>query len=113
MHKYANPLRYQRIADRIFPWAIAGAIIMTIAGLYYALVAAPPDYQQGRHHLAPSACRDRCARCGSDRCGLHRNRPDHRQCLGQADVGHLLGMGRAPHVGPDPLFSLCRLHRTP
>jgi len=47
MHKYANPLRYQRIADRIFPWAIAGAIIMTIAGLYYALVAAPPDYQQG------------------------------------------------------------------
>lgn len=47
MHKYANPLRYQRIADAIFPWALAGALILTIIGLYYALLAAPPDYQQG------------------------------------------------------------------
>ncbi|MGI9505217.1 MAG: heme ABC transporter permease CcmC, partial [Geminicoccaceae bacterium] len=47
MHKYANPLRYQRIADAIFPWAVIVAIMLTVAGLYYALVAAPPDYQQG------------------------------------------------------------------
>ncbi|MEM7041239.1 MAG: heme ABC transporter permease [Pseudomonadota bacterium] len=47
MHKYANPLRYQRIADAIFPWALAGTVLLTIIGLYYALLAAPPDYQQG------------------------------------------------------------------
>ena len=47
MHKYANPLRYQRIADAIFPWALAGAIILSVIGLYYALLKAPPDYQQG------------------------------------------------------------------
>ncbi len=47
MHKYANPLRYQRIVDAIFPWALSGAVILTILGLYQALLAAPPDYQQG------------------------------------------------------------------
>ncbi|MDH3659622.1 MAG: heme ABC transporter permease [Alphaproteobacteria bacterium] len=47
MHKYANPLRYQRIADAVFPWTLAGAAIFTVVGLYYALLAAPPDYQQG------------------------------------------------------------------
>ena len=47
MHKYANPLRYQRIADAIFPWARSGAVAMLCVGLYQALVVAPPDYQQG------------------------------------------------------------------
>ena len=47
MHKYANPLRYQRIADAIFPWALTGAVILSVVGLYYALLKAPPDYQQG------------------------------------------------------------------
>ena len=47
MHKYANPLRYQRIADAIFPWALAGAALLIVIGLYLALLVAPPDYQQG------------------------------------------------------------------
>ena len=47
MHKYANPLRYQRIANAILPFALAGTVLLTCIGLYYALVAAPPDYQQG------------------------------------------------------------------
>ncbi len=47
MHKYANPLRYQRIADAIFPWALAGTLVLLLVGLYYSLIAAPPDYQQG------------------------------------------------------------------
>ncbi len=47
MHKYANPLRYQRIADAIFPWVLTGAVILSVVGLYYALLKAPPDYQQG------------------------------------------------------------------
>ncbi len=47
MHKYANPLRYQRIADAVFPWALAGAAVLLVIGLYFSLVVAPPDYQQG------------------------------------------------------------------
>ena len=43
----ANPTRFMRIADRLFrPMAVlAGGLIA--AGLYYGLLASPPDYQQG------------------------------------------------------------------
>jgi heme exporter protein C len=47
MHRFANPLRYQRIADAVLPWAGAGAVVLTVLGLYLALFVAPPDYQQG------------------------------------------------------------------
>ena len=46
MHRYANPSRFIRIADTIFPWA--GGIMVTafMIGLYLALVNSPADYQQ-------------------------------------------------------------------
>jgi heme exporter protein C len=47
MHRFANPLRYQRIADAVLPWAAGLAIVLSVVGLYLALVVAPPDYQQG------------------------------------------------------------------
>ena len=47
MHRYANPLRYQRIADAVLPFAGGLAIALTVLGLYLALIVAPPDYQQG------------------------------------------------------------------
>jgi heme exporter protein C len=47
MHRYANPLRYQRVADAVLPWAAALAVALSAAGLYLALVVAPADYQQG------------------------------------------------------------------
>jgi heme exporter protein C len=47
MHRFANPLRYQRIADRVLPWAAGLAIVLSVVGLYLGLVVAPPDYQQG------------------------------------------------------------------
>jgi heme exporter protein C len=47
MHRFANPLRYQRIADAVLPWAGGLAIVLAGFGLYLALFAAPPDYQQG------------------------------------------------------------------
>src|ERR671919_1318817 len=47
MHRYANPLRYQRIADGVLPWAGGLAVVLGILGLYLALFVAPPDYQQG------------------------------------------------------------------
>jgi heme exporter protein C len=47
MHRFANPLRYQRIADAVLPWAGGLAVVLSVAGLYLALLVAPPDYQQG------------------------------------------------------------------
>jgi heme exporter protein C len=47
MHRYANPLRYQRIADAVLPWAGGAAVLLMLLGLYLALFVAPPDYQQG------------------------------------------------------------------
>jgi heme exporter protein C len=47
VHRYANPLRYQRIADAVLPWAGGLAAVLTAVGLYLALLVAPPDYQQG------------------------------------------------------------------
>ena len=47
MHRLANPLRYQRIADAVLPWAGGAAVVLMLLGLYLALIEAPPDYQQG------------------------------------------------------------------
>jgi heme exporter protein C len=47
MHAYANPLRFQRIADAVFPWVAWGALLLTPVALYLALARAPADYQQG------------------------------------------------------------------
>ena len=47
MHRYANPLRYQRLADAVLPWAAGLAVMLSVVGLYLALRVAPPDYQQG------------------------------------------------------------------
>ena len=47
MHRFANPAAFNRLADAILPWAKALAAVCFAAGLYMALVASPPDYQQG------------------------------------------------------------------
>jgi len=47
MHRFANPAEFNRLADRILPWAIAVMAISLVAGLYLALIGRPPDYQQG------------------------------------------------------------------
>ena len=47
MHRFANPSRFMRLSDRLMPWC-AGLTVVTLAiGLWGALFAAPPDYQQG------------------------------------------------------------------
>jgi heme exporter protein C len=48
MHALANPLRFQRLIDLIRPWAVAALAIGLPIGLYWALVVAPADYQQGQ-----------------------------------------------------------------
>lgn len=47
MHKYANPARFSRIANAVLPWTFTLMAITFGAGLYYAIYASPPDYQQG------------------------------------------------------------------
>ena len=109
-------------------------------GLYLSFFVAPPDYQQGetvkimfihvpsawlamfgytliaiastRHaHLAPSPCRRRRQDRGADRRHLHLHRARHRLAVGQADVGHLLGVGRAAHLGARAVPALSRADR--
>ncbi len=46
-HKYANPTRFLKLASTIQPWAAAASIGFLLAGLYYALLSSPGDYQQG------------------------------------------------------------------
>ncbi len=47
MHRFANPARFMRIAEAGLPWIAAGSAGCVAAGLYFGLVASPPDYQQG------------------------------------------------------------------
>lgn len=45
-HKFANPGRFLRLAGRLLPW-LAGVTATSFGvGLYFALFASPPDYQQ-------------------------------------------------------------------
>ena len=48
MHRFANPSRFLRLADRIVPWAAAVCILSFAAGLAAALFLSPADYQQGQ-----------------------------------------------------------------
>ncbi|GAS65890.1 hypothetical protein NGUA38_04521 [Salmonella enterica] len=43
--------------------------------------------------------------------GVHLHRAGHRRGVGQADVGHLVGVGRAPDLGAGAAVSLRRGHR--
>lgn len=47
MHAYANPVRFQRIADAVYPWTAWGTAILAPVALVLALLVAPADYQQG------------------------------------------------------------------
>ncbi len=47
MHRFANPARFLRISALVQPWAVAATVGFFAAGLYYALLSSPPDYQQG------------------------------------------------------------------
>lgn len=46
MHRYANPTRFMKIANAVWPWSMAVMVIAFAVGLAYALVLSPPDYQQ-------------------------------------------------------------------
>ena len=119
----ANPTRFLALADRLVPWMAGASAVILAIGLYLGFTA-PEDYQQGitvrimyihvpfawlsmmcyslmavsrsgHAGLAPPAGRRRAEIRRADRRGLHRAGADYRLDLGQADVGHLVGVGRA------------------
>lgn len=47
MHKYASPKFFYTLAGQLAPWLGALTAILLLAGLYFGLFVAPPDYQQG------------------------------------------------------------------
>lgn len=47
MHRFANPARVMRIAARLHPWCLGATMLFFASGIYFALFASPPDYQQG------------------------------------------------------------------
>ncbi len=47
MHRFANPGRFLRLADRLQPGLIVMTILAFAVGLYHALWESPADYQQG------------------------------------------------------------------
>ena len=139
MHRFANPARFMRASQIALPWLAGVTILLLAVGLVLSLIVAPPDYQQGETRadhvrpcaggldgdvrlyqpgggqrrgadLAPSAGRDRGQGDGPDRRRLHRPVPGHRLALGPADVGHLVGVGRAADLGAGAVLPLSRLH---
>ncbi|PCI64209.1 MAG: heme transporter HemC [Kordiimonadales bacterium] len=47
MHKYANPAKFNELADKILPWAIFLTVSCFLAGLYLIFFEAPDDGEQG------------------------------------------------------------------
>ena len=47
LHRFANPLRFQKIADAVFPWVAGATALLAPVALWWALAIAPADYQQG------------------------------------------------------------------
>ena len=47
MFNFSNPLRFQKLADKILPYALLLAVMNFLLGLYFAFFQSPPDYLQG------------------------------------------------------------------
>jgi heme exporter protein C len=45
--RFANPARFMRASGKALPWLGAATGLVLTAGLFWSLVVAPPDYQQG------------------------------------------------------------------
>ena len=43
----ANPARFMRLSAKAVPWCGWAAVLVLAIGLFWSLVVAPPDYQQG------------------------------------------------------------------
>ena len=46
MHRFANPTRFLKLISALQPWAMGVSVACLAAGLYFALIVSPADYQQ-------------------------------------------------------------------
>ncbi len=136
---FANPSRFLSFADRTLPWLSGLTVLVFAFGLDQAMIA-PDDYQQGatvkimflhvpsawlgmlgwgvmtvaalgHAGVAAPAGRRRGQGGGADRCRFYAAVPHHRLAVGPPDVGHLLGVGCAAHLGAGAVPALSRRHR--
>jgi heme exporter protein C len=49
-HKLASPRYFYEISGRMLPWLGGVTAVLLVVGLYWGLVLAPPDYQQGESY---------------------------------------------------------------
>lgn len=50
MHRLISPRHFYLWSERWLPWAWCVTVLLTGTGLYWGLVLAPPDYQQGESY---------------------------------------------------------------
>jgi len=50
IHKFSSPKHFYFFSGRIIPWLGWSCLAFMLAGLYYGLWVAPPDYQQGQSY---------------------------------------------------------------
>jgi hypothetical protein len=136
--QFAAPARFYGLAGALIPWCWAAFAALAAIGLWIGFFVAPTDATQGDAYriifihvpaawmsmllylvmafwaaigwafnarLASMTARA-IAPTGRD---VHLPRPLDRRALGQADLGHLVGLGRAAHLGADPAVPLRRL----
>ena len=140
LHRFANPGRFLRLSGRLLPYLAVPGLVLTLAGLVWGLFLSPADWQQGdavrimyvhvpaawlastgylslavasaislvwRHPLADLAA----VEIGPVGAAVHRALPGHRQPLGQADVGRVVGVGCPTDLGAGAVLPLSRPHR--
>ena len=69
-HRLGSPPSVYRLATQLTPWFAWAAVACFGIGLYGALVAAPPDYQQG-HACRVAVNGGLCRVCHRRRCRSH------------------------------------------
>jgi len=47
LHRFANPGRFMRLSGALLPWVAAAGLALSATGLWWGLVEAPRDWQQG------------------------------------------------------------------
>ncbi|VAW68820.1 Cytochrome c-type biogenesis protein CcmC, putative heme lyase for CcmE [hydrothermal vent metagenome] len=50
VHKFSSPKNFYTMSGKLIPWFVWGFVLTLLAGLYYGLFEAPPDYQQGESY---------------------------------------------------------------
>ena len=135
----SRPPRRFPLAGTLAPWFGAAALVLLVAGLCVGFFVAPTDHQQGDAYRiiyihVPAAwmsmfiylvmafwaaaglvfqnapLRHDGRRARADRSALYVHRALDRVALGQADVGNVVGMGRAADLRIDSAFSVFRFH---